>query len=109
MACNILRNCNASKEHELECWFLYKVNLENNKLQGPLPQSLNKETLEIRTSVSFRGRNGYAELGCCKSLFLQRNQSSYKKLKEVIGRGSFGSVYLGKIPDEKSVVVKSSV
>ena len=56
--------------------------------------------------VSFRGRNGYAELGCCKSLFLQRNQSSYKKLKEVKGRGSFGSVYLGKIPDEKSVAVK---
>ena len=38
---------------------------------------------------------------------------SYKEIKvatsnfkEVIGRGSFGSVYLGKLPDGKSVAVK---
>ncbi|KAK2414183.1 putative LRR receptor serine/threonine-protein kinase [Trifolium repens] len=29
---------------------LHLLNLENNNLQGPLPQSLNKDTLEIRTS-----------------------------------------------------------
>jgi len=29
-----------------------------------------------------------------------------RNLKEVIGKGSFGSVYLGKLPDGKSVAVK---
>ncbi|KAK1314362.1 putative LRR receptor-like serine/threonine-protein kinase [Acorus calamus] len=29
---------------------LHLLNLENNRLQGPLPQSLNKDSLEVRTS-----------------------------------------------------------
>jgi predicted Ser/Thr protein kinase len=33
-------------------------------------------------------------------------KASTNNFKEVIGRGSFGSVYLGKLPDGKLVAVK---
>lgn len=33
-------------------------------------------------------------------------KSATNNFKEVIGRGSFGSVYLGKLPDGKLVAVK---
>lgn len=33
-------------------------------------------------------------------------KSATNNFKEVIGRGSFGSVYLGKLPDGKQVAVK---
>lgn len=36
----------------------------------------------------------------------QEVKAATNKFKEVIGRGSFGSVYLGKLPDGKSVAVK---
>ncbi|KAK1289797.1 putative LRR receptor-like serine/threonine-protein kinase [Acorus calamus] len=32
---------------------LHLLNLENNRLQGPLPQSLNKDSLEVRRSLPF--------------------------------------------------------
>ncbi|KAJ1427972.1 Serine/threonine-protein kinase, active site [Sesbania bispinosa] len=153
-------------------------NLENNKLQGPLPQSLKKETLEIRASgnlcLTFSttkcddassnhsietpqvtlvpkkkhnvlnhlaivlgiGGATVAFLLMCVSVFIYKTKQKYKvsqttreemdmrnwgaakvfsykeiklatrNFKEVIGRGSFGSVYLGKLPDGKSVAIK---
>ncbi|XP_050204582.1 probable LRR receptor-like serine/threonine-protein kinase At5g48740 isoform X2 [Mercurialis annua] len=158
---------------------LHLLNLENNKLEGSLPQSLNRESLEVRTSgnpcLSFstlscsdissnptietpqvtiftkKSRNKinhmaiilgaaggtiFALLLISLALFLytkkqtseltytdrtaidMRNWNaarifSYKeikratnKFKEVIGRGSFGAVYLGKLSDGKPVAVK---
>ncbi|XVF72240.1 hypothetical protein PTKIN_Ptkin12aG0104600 [Pterospermum kingtungense] len=157
---------------------LHLLNLENNKLQGTLPLSLNRESLEVRTSgnlcLSFstmacndasnptietpqvtilanRKHNQHRYLaiilgaagGAVFALLLisllvilyikkrkteatytssavidMRNWNaarifSYKEIKaatnnfkEVIGRGSFGSVYLGKLSDGKLVAVK---
>ncbi|XP_019413036.1 PREDICTED: probable LRR receptor-like serine/threonine-protein kinase At5g48740 isoform X2 [Lupinus angustifolius] len=154
------------------------LNLENNKLQGPLSQSLNKETLDIRTSgnlcltfstttcvdassnppiqtplvtiVRKKKHNEHNHLpiivgavgGATLALILicvlvviyitnkryevchTREETdmknwgpekvfSYKEIKaatsnfkEVVGRGSFGSVYLGKLPNGKPVAVK---
>ncbi|PON70803.1 GPCR kinase [Parasponia andersonii] len=163
---------------------LHLLNLENNSLQGALPPSLNRESLEVRTSgnlcLSFSAMScndassnpssietpqvtifskkqhtssGYDHLAIilavtggallallCLSLaiFLYvrkkrsadevaytqrvavdiRNWNSAKvfthkeikaatnNFKEVIGRGSFGSVYFGKLQDGKLVAVK---
>ncbi|XP_022758647.1 probable LRR receptor-like serine/threonine-protein kinase At5g48740 isoform X2 [Durio zibethinus] len=158
---------------------LHLLNLENNKLQGTLPLSLNRESLEVRTSgnlcLSFstmacndvssntsietpqvtiftnRKHTQHTHLaivlgsagGALFALLLisllvllyakkrkteatyatraaidMRNWNaakifSYKEIKqatnnfkEVIGRGSFGSVYLGKLSDGKLVAVK---
>lgn len=159
---------------------LHLLNLENNQLQGTLPLSLNKESLEVRTSgnlcLSFSSLtcNGLPNnrsietpeftivpkkkhndhrhlpivLGAVGGAILvalvvslsvlfhtrrkkpevtytaraqteMRNWNlaakffSYKeikaatnKFKEVIGGGSFGTVYLGKLPDGKLVAVK---
>uniref|UniRef100_A0A2N9J102 Protein kinase domain-containing protein n=1 Tax=Fagus sylvatica TaxID=28930 RepID=A0A2N9J102_FAGSY len=167
---------------------LHLLNLENNKLQGALPQSLNRESLEIRTSgnlcLSFStmscndassnpsietpqvtiftknkhtghnhieiiaGAAGGAILALLLMslvvfLYMKKKRSkvtytsraatdmlnwniatemrnwnaakvfSYKEIKsatnnfkEVLGRGSFGSVYLGKLRDGKLVAVK---
>ncbi|EXC25124.1 putative LRR receptor-like serine/threonine-protein kinase [Morus notabilis] len=162
---------------------LHLLNLENNKLQGALPTSLNRDTLEIRTSgnlcLSFStmtcndvssnpsietpqvtiftkkrhsassgldhlaiilGVTGGALLAffCIIILILlymrkkRRSQVTYtgratadirnwnpekvftykeikaatNNFKEVIGRGSFGSVYFGKLRDGKLVAVK---
>ncbi|OMO89270.1 hypothetical protein CCACVL1_07943 [Corchorus capsularis] len=156
---------------------LHLLNLENNKLQGTLPLSLNRESLEVRTSgnvcLSFstmacndvpsietpqvtvvtnrkhtRHNHIAIILGAVAgalfaltlisilvSLYIKKRKSeatyatsaanidmrnwnaarifSYKEIKaatsnfkEVIGRGSFGSVYLGKLSDGKMVAVK---
>ncbi|MBA0822031.1 hypothetical protein Goarm_018851 [Gossypium armourianum] len=157
---------------------LHLLNLENNKLQGTLPLSLNRESLEVRTSgnlclsfstmacndvssnpsmetpqvtiVTNRKHRAHRHLaiilgaagGTLFALLLtsllvllyinkrkteatytsasidMRNWNaerifSYKEIKaatnnfkEVIGRGSFGSVYLGKLSDGKPVAVK---
>ncbi|KAK9015980.1 hypothetical protein V6N11_007067 [Hibiscus sabdariffa] len=155
------------------------LNLENNKLQGTLPLSLNRESLEVRTSgnlcLSFStmvcndvssnpsietpqvtivankkhkqhrllaiilgaaGGTLFALLLISLLVLLYINKRkaettyttraaidmrnwnaarifSYKEIKaatnnfkEVIGRGSFGSVYLGKLSDGKLVAVK---
>ncbi|PKI76779.1 hypothetical protein CRG98_002765, partial [Punica granatum] len=159
------------------------LNLENNMLEGTLPQSLNRDSLNVRTSgnlcLSFSAitcddsneaasspamqapqvtivdkrkhpRNTRLPiiLGVVGGVLLallvislvafiykrtERTESaltaraamdmknwnaaakifSYKEIKsatnnfkEVIGRGSFGAVYLGKLPDGKSVAVK---
>ncbi|KAJ4847595.1 hypothetical protein Tsubulata_013914 [Turnera subulata] len=161
---------------------LHLLNLENNKLQGTLPQSLNRESLEVRTTgnlcLSFSTlscndvssnpsiqtpqvtiftkkkpnkanhmaiilgaiggallalllislliflyiRKERTEVSCTDRTACQmRNWNaarifSYKEIKsatnnfkEVIGRGSFGSVYLGKLSDGKLVAVKVSL
>eukprot|EP00258_Populus_trichocarpa_P034270 XP_024450289.1 probable LRR receptor-like serine/threonine-protein kinase At5g48740 isoform X2 [Populus trichocarpa] len=157
---------------------LHLLNLENNKLQGTLPQSLNRESLEVRTSgnlcLSFstlscndvssnpsietpqvtiftkkkpdKNTHMAIMLGAIGGtllalivislsvlLYMRRERTeityseravdmrnwnaarifSYKEIKaatnnfkEVIGRGSFGSVYLGKLSDGKLVAVK---
>ncbi|KAI5599778.1 hypothetical protein BDE02_02G217800 [Populus trichocarpa] len=157
---------------------LHLLNLENNKLQGTLPQSLNRESLEVRTSgnlcLSFstlscndvssnpsietpqvtiftkkkpdKNTHMAIMLGAVGGtllalivislsvlLYMRRERTeityseravdmrnwnaarifSYKEIKaatnnfkEVIGRGSFGSVYLGKLSDGKLVAVK---
>ncbi|MBA0790998.1 hypothetical protein Gohar_015606 [Gossypium harknessii] len=158
---------------------LHLLNLENNKLQGTLPLSLNRESLEVRTSgnlclsfstmacndvssnpsietpqvtiVTNKKHGAHRHLaiilgaagGTLFALLLtsllvllyinkrkteatyttsasidMRNWNaerifSYKEIKaatnnfkEVIGRGSFGSVYLGKLSDGKPVAVK---
>ncbi|KAJ6941723.1 hypothetical protein NC651_007479 [Populus alba x Populus x berolinensis] len=157
---------------------LHLLNLENNKLQGTLPQSLNRESLEVRTSgnpcLSFSTlscndvssnpsietpqvtvftkkkpdknthmaimlgaiggtllalivisisvllymRKERTEITYSERSLDMRNWNaarifSYKEIKaatnnfkEVIGRGSFGSVYLGKLSDGKLVAVK---
>ncbi|KAI8523221.1 hypothetical protein RHMOL_Rhmol13G0056400 [Rhododendron molle] len=159
---------------------LHLLNLENNQLQGTLPLSLNRESLEVRTSgnlcLSFSSLvcNGLPKnrsietpeftiitkkkhnvhnhlaivLGAVGGAILvllvvslsvlfytrrkrpevtytARAQSEMRnwnvaaklyshkeikaatnKFKEVIGRGSFGTVYLGKLPDGKLVAVK---
>ncbi|XWS76097.1 hypothetical protein CRYUN_Cryun01aG0147800 [Craigia yunnanensis] len=158
---------------------LHLLNLENNKLQGILPLSLNRESLEVRTSgnlcLSFstmacndvssnpsietpqvtiftnrkhtRHRHLAIILGAAGGavfalllfsllvlLYIKKRKTeatyttraaidmrnwnaasifSYKEIKaatnnfkEVIGRGSFGSVYLGKLSDGKLVAVK---
>uniref|UniRef100_A0A6M2EUX4 Protein kinase domain-containing protein n=1 Tax=Populus davidiana TaxID=266767 RepID=A0A6M2EUX4_9ROSI len=157
---------------------LHLLNLENNKLQGTLPQSLNRESLEVRTSgnlcLSFSTlscndvssnpsietpqvtvftkkkpdknthmaimlgaiggtllalivisisvllymRKQRTEITYSERSLDMRNWNaarifSYKEIKaatnnfkEVIGRGSFGSVYLGKLSDGKLVAVK---
>ncbi|KAK8583106.1 hypothetical protein V6N13_021821 [Hibiscus sabdariffa] len=160
---------------------LHLLNLENNKLQGTLPLSLNRESLEVRTSgnlclsfssmacndaslnpsnetpqftiINNRKHAQHRRLavvlgaagGAVFALLLislsvlfyvkkrkteaaystnsgaeidMRNWNaakifSYKEIKaatnnfkEVIGRGGFGSVYLGKLSDGKLVAVK---
>ncbi|KAK1355968.1 putative LRR receptor-like serine/threonine-protein kinase [Heracleum sosnowskyi] len=159
---------------------LHLLNLEYNKLQGTLPQSLNRQTLDIRTSgnlcVSFSmstctdadmSRNSSIEapqvtlftttkthsshihivvilaaiggvifalviVSVAVVLYVRRKDTgvtfkdsmdmrdciaaksySYKEIKaatknfkEVIGRGSFGSVFVGKFPNGKQVAVK---
>ena len=62
-------------------FFSFCRNLENNKLEGPLPQSLNKATLEIRYGISalvFKKQYGSQyfdlsaeHLGICASPFPQ--------------------------------------
>ncbi|KAE8659309.1 putative LRR receptor-like serine/threonine-protein kinase [Hibiscus syriacus] len=161
---------------------LHLLNLENNKLQGTLPLSLNRESLEVRTSgnlcLSFstmvcndvlsnpsietpqvtivtdrkhkRHRLLAITLGAAGlTLFAlllvsllvllyinkRKGEATYtasaaidmrnwnaarifshkeikaatKNFKEVIGRGSFGSVYLGKLSDGKLVAVKDEL
>ncbi|XP_057458612.1 probable LRR receptor-like serine/threonine-protein kinase At5g48740 isoform X2 [Lotus japonicus] len=44
--------------------------------------------------------------GAAKVFSYKEIKSATRNFKEVIGRGSFGSVYLGKLPDGKSVAVK---
>ncbi|WCJ38074.1 Leucine-rich repeat protein kinase family protein [Euphorbia peplus] len=158
---------------------LHFLNLENNKLEGSLPGSLNRESLEVRTSgnpcLSFStlsctdvSSNPTIEapqvtiftkqkpktsnhiaiiLGAAagtilaflvislsvfiyikkqtaeiplseKTISEMRNWNAariftYKEIKaatnnfkEVLGRGSFGSVYLGKLSDGKQVAIK---
>lgn len=159
---------------------LHLLNVENNKLEGTLPQSLNRDSLEVRTSgnlcLSFSTMtcNGVSSnpsiqtpqvtivtnkkhskynhiaiiLGATGGalfvlllvslvvfLYVRRRTAdqvtftataatdmrnwnaagvfSHKEIKaatnnfkEVIGRGSFGSVYLGKLSDGKQVAVK---
>ncbi|KAE8662366.1 putative LRR receptor-like serine/threonine-protein kinase [Hibiscus syriacus] len=158
---------------------LHLLNLENNKLQGTLPLSLNRESLEVRTSgnlclsfstmvcndvlsnpsietpqvtiVTDRKQKWHRLLaitlgaagGTLFTLLLisllvllyinkRKGEATYttrasiemlnwnaarifsykeikaatKNFKEVIGRGSFGSVYLGKLSDGKLVAVK---
>lgn len=159
---------------------LHLLNVENNKLEGTIPQSLNRDSLEVRTSgnlcLSFSTMtcNGVSSssnpsiqtpqvtvvtnkkhsksdhiaiiLGATGGalfvlllvslavfLYVRRratDQVSYttttdmrnwnaarvfshkeikaatNNFKEVIGRGSFGSVYLGKLSDGKQVAVK---
>ncbi|KAF8394112.1 hypothetical protein HHK36_020317 [Tetracentron sinense] len=156
------------------------LNLENNKLRGTLPQSLNSESVEVRTSgnlcLSFslstcndrsdnssletpqvtifttrkhsghnrtaiifgsiggvifallliallmfmyrRRRKGTEITSTPRTVTEMRNWNaakvlSYKEIKaatnnfkEVIGRGGFGSVYLGKLRDGRVVAVK---
>uniref|UniRef100_A0A6N2NDS8 non-specific serine/threonine protein kinase n=1 Tax=Salix viminalis TaxID=40686 RepID=A0A6N2NDS8_SALVM len=163
---------------ELENLELHLLNLENNKLQGTLPQSLNRENLEVSTSgnpclsfstlscndvssnpsietpqvtiftrkkpdknthmaiilgaiggtllallviylsvVLYMRREGteitYSERAVDMRNWKAARIFSYKEIKvathnfkEVIGRGSFGSVYLGKLSDGKLVAVK---
>ncbi|XP_058198058.1 probable LRR receptor-like serine/threonine-protein kinase At5g48740 [Rhododendron vialii] len=159
---------------------LHLLNLENNQLQGTLPLSLNRESLEVRTSgnlclsfssltcnglpknrsietpeftiVTKKKHNVHNHLAIVLSAvggailillvvslsvffytrrkrpevtYTARAQSEMRnwniaaklyshkeikaatnKFKEVIGRGSFGTVYLGKLPDGKLVAVK---
>ncbi|XP_065875391.1 probable LRR receptor-like serine/threonine-protein kinase At5g48740 [Euphorbia lathyris] len=158
---------------------LHLLNLENNKLEGTLPGSLNRESLEVRTSgnpclsfstlscnddssnpsietpqvtmftrqkpkqsnhiaiilgaaagtilalliislsVFFYLKKQTAEILLSeKTVSEMRNWNAariftYKEIKaatnnfkEVIGRGSFGSVHLGKLSDGKQVAVK---
>lgn len=44
--------------------------------------------------------------GAAKVFSYKEIKAATGNFKEVIGRGSFGSVYLGKLPDGKSVAVK---
>ncbi|KAK7349999.1 hypothetical protein VNO77_08000 [Canavalia gladiata] len=44
--------------------------------------------------------------GSAKVFSYKEIKAATRNFKEVIGRGSFGSVYLGKLPDGKSVAVK---
>ncbi|KAI4354376.1 hypothetical protein L6164_003243 [Bauhinia variegata] len=44
--------------------------------------------------------------GAAKVFSYKEIKAATSKFKEVIGKGSFGSVYLGKLPDGKSVAVK---
>ncbi|KAK9160025.1 hypothetical protein Syun_006366 [Stephania yunnanensis] len=160
---------------------LHLLNLENNRLHGVLPQSLNRESLEIRTSGNLclafssstcndesatgnpieipqvtifppkkhsghsrraviigaiggaicaliltgllafifkRKKKGTDDIAQTRAMIDMRSWNatrvlSYKEIKaatnnfkEVIGRGSFGSVYLGKLPGGKLVAVK---
>lgn len=44
--------------------------------------------------------------GAAKVFSYKEIKVATRNFKEVIGRGSFGSVYLGKLPDGKLVAVK---
>ncbi|KAL6339347.1 hypothetical protein AAG906_028076 [Vitis piasezkii] len=76
-------------------------NLENNKLQDTLPDSLKRESLEVRAGVDMRNRNAAARIFSYKEI-----KAATNNFKEVIGCDSFGSVYIGKLPDGKLVAVK---
>ncbi|KAM7521816.1 hypothetical protein LguiA_011718 [Lonicera macranthoides] len=88
---------------------LHLLNLENNGLQGFLPQSLNRESLKVRVNVvplTLGPRMEMWNWNTAKVFSYKEIKAATNNLKEVIGRGSFGSVYLGKLRDGKLVAVK---
>ncbi|XP_029124668.1 probable LRR receptor-like serine/threonine-protein kinase At5g48740 isoform X2 [Cajanus cajan] len=56
--------------------------------------------------VSHTSKMDMRNWGAAKVFSYKEIKVATRNFKEVIGRGSFGSVYLGKLPDGKSVAVK---
>nr|KJB10149.1 hypothetical protein B456_001G186800 [Gossypium raimondii] len=86
------------------------LDLHNNSLQGIVPDSLgelkNLHLLNLENNklqgASIDMRNWNAE----RIFSYKEIKAATNNFKEVIGRGSFGSVYLGKLSDGKPVAVK---
>ncbi|OWM62784.1 hypothetical protein CDL15_Pgr020078 [Punica granatum] len=60
-----------------------------------------ESALTARAAMDMKNWNAAAKIFSYKEI-----KSATNNFKEVIGRGSFGAVYLGKLPDGKSVAVK---
>ncbi|TKY68624.1 LRR receptor serine/threonine-protein kinase [Spatholobus suberectus] len=67
---------------------------------------LYKTKQQYEASHPSRAEMDMRNWGAAKVFSYKEIKVATKNFKEVIGRGSFGSVYLGKLPDGKSVAVK---
>ncbi|KAK6940536.1 Protein kinase domain [Dillenia turbinata] len=59
-----------------------------------------------RTEVTYSSRAEMQNWSLAKVFSLKEIKAATNNFREVIGRGSFGSVYFGKLPDGKMVAVK---
>ncbi|XP_020239449.1 probable LRR receptor-like serine/threonine-protein kinase At5g48740 isoform X1 [Cajanus cajan] len=67
---------------------------------------LYKTKQQYEVSHTSRAEMDMRNWGAAKVFSYKEIKVATRNFKEVIGRGSFGSVYLGKLPDGKSVAVK---
>ncbi|RDY10601.1 putative LRR receptor-like serine/threonine-protein kinase, partial [Mucuna pruriens] len=67
---------------------------------------LYKTKQQYETSHTSKAEMDVRNWGAAKVFSYREIKVATRNFKEVIGRGSFGSVYLGKLPDGKSVAVK---
>ncbi|KAL9303338.1 hypothetical protein ACSQ67_020601 [Phaseolus vulgaris] len=65
-----------------------------------------KTKQQYEASHTSRGEMDMRNWGAAKVFSYKEIKVATRNFKEVIGKGSFGSVYLGKLPDGKSVAVK---
>ncbi|XP_027336802.1 probable LRR receptor-like serine/threonine-protein kinase At5g48740 [Abrus precatorius] len=64
------------------------------------------KTKQYEVSHTERAEMDMRNWGAAKLFSYKEIKVATRNFKEIIGRGSFGSVYLGKLPDGKSVAVK---
>ncbi|KAB2074698.1 hypothetical protein ES319_A07G169100v1 [Gossypium barbadense] len=86
------------------------LDLHNNRLQGIVPDSLgelkNLHLLNLENNKLQGAAIDMRNWNAARIFSYKEIKAATNNFKEVIGHGSFGSVYLGKLSDGKPVAVK---